>query len=409
MIERLNDSLSKIRVPKLRVSYYLIPSLLIFILLMIIGINVEGSQQFSELSRSFLQGRTYFLTSIGGLGQDPIFYHGKVFWGEGLFPSILLAPFVAIFDLFNHLFYQGYIKWALVLGIVYFIYQLARKFLYTREDSINLVFGFILGSVFIGVASVSSSWLFAQVVTTFLILWSLYEFFYRRRWWLIGMICGLILLTRATASPIIIFYGLEVWQINKYKIKHLLQLGVPFAIGVIIVGVYNFIRFHNPFNGGYEYQLLSSDSAVSRSYGIFSLSHIPTNFVAAFMSGPVTVLRNSSSWILRPPYISNNINGMSLFFNSPFFLYFFTQKWKIFDKTTRNLIVSIILSCLLVLSFYGIGKDQFGFRYSMDYLPELFVLFMIIYKKNNVTLSRGMKFLLLGSGILNFYLLFSYI
>jgi hypothetical protein len=220
-------------------------------------------------------------------------------------------------------------------------------------------------------------------------------------------------MTRATASPIIIFYILELWQngglkTQLKKLKYYLELGLPIIAALILIGLYNFKRFNNPLNGGYQYQLLFSTSATSRSYGIFSLFHIPTNFYAAFMSAPQTVLRNSSSWVLNFPYIKNNPNGMSIFITSPYFVYFFTQKWRTYDKQARNLMIATLVSCIWVLSFYGIGKDQFGFRYSLDFLPPLFILFMLIYRKTHITISKGMKFLLLGSGVFNFLLLLSF-
>jgi len=378
-----------------------------------IGLASEGGQQFSELAKAFLHGQLNFLSPIGGMGQDPILYHGKVFWGEGPFPAILLMPFVLLFNIFHLFFYQGYLKWALMVGILFFIYRLARTLLYSIEDSLILTLGFTLGSVFIGVATISSSWLYAQVLTTFLLFWSLYEFYTHKRWWLIGIICGLIFMTRATASPIVIFYCLELWRSKNNgqvkKIKEFVKLSVPFGSAIILIGIYNFLRFHSPLNGGYAYQLLFPDSAVTRSYGVFSLIHIPTNFYAAFLSAPSTVLKTSTSWTLKFPYIQNNPYGMSMFITSPYLLYLFTQKWSIYDKHARNLIVAILASCLFVLSFYGIGKEQFGYRYSLDFLPALFMLFMIIYRKKHESLSRGMKFLLLGSGISNFCLLLSFI
>ena len=199
------------------------------------------------------------------------------------------------------------------------------------------------------------------------------------------------------------------FKIKTQRIKEFLKLGLPFGIAVILIGLYNYERFGNPFNGGYAYQVLFPDSAVSRSYGVFSLIHVPTNFYAAFLSAPLTIVKNSSSWLLKFPYIQNNPNGMSMFITSPYLLYLFTQKWKTYDKEARNLIVATLISCLLVLSFYGIGKDQYGYRYSLDFLPGLFMLFMLIYRKNHDFISKGMKFLLLGAGVLNFYLLFSFI
>jgi hypothetical protein len=404
----------KFKSPPLRpIIIFTIPAT-ILLFLFSLGFGYEGSQQFSDLANAFLHGHLNFLSSIGGLGQDPLIYHGKQFWGEGPFPAVFLMPFVAGFKIFHLFFYQGYIKWALQVGIIYFIYRLGRIFRYTVEDSAILMLGFVLGSVFIGAASVSSGWLFAQIVVVFLLFWSLFEFYTKRRWWLIGIICGLIFMTRATASPIVIFYCLELWQTKSFKIKthklrEFLKLGLPFGLSIILIGLYNYGRFGNPFNGGYAYQLLFADSAVSRSNGVFSLAHIPTNFYAAFLSAPLTVVKNSSSWLLKFPYIKNNPYGISIFFTSPYLLYLFTQKWKNYDKQARNLILAALISCIWVLSFYGIGKDQFGYRYSLDFLPEVFVLFMLIYHKNHDHLSNGMRFLLLGSGLFNFILLFSFI
>ncbi|HUY53112.1 MAG TPA: hypothetical protein VMV24_00860 [Candidatus Dormibacteraeota bacterium] len=386
----------------------------ILLFLLSIGFAYEGGQQFSELAKAFLHGQFNFLSSIGGLGEDPLLYHGKVFWGEGPLPAVFLIPFVALFNIFHLFFYQGYLKWLLILGVLFFIFKIARTLSYSKEDSIILALGFTLGSVFIGVASVSSSWLFAQVLTTFLLFWSLYEFYYKKRWWLIGTICSFVLLTRGTAVPIIIFYGLELWQTKVFetifqKIKQFVKLVIPVGVAIILLGLYNFGRFHNPFNGGYNYQLLYPDSVESRSYGVFSLIHIPANFYAAFLSAPLTVLKDNTSWVLKFPYIKGNPYGMSMFFTSPYLIFLFTQKWSSYDKRARNLIIAILISCLAVLSFYGIGKNQLGYRYSLDFLPGLFLLFMIVYRKNHSSLSHGMRFLLLGSGVLNFYLLFSFI
>ena len=389
---------------------FIIPSA-ILIYLLLVGFGIEGSQQFSELAQSFLHGHLYFLHPIGGEGQDPVFYGNHIYWSEGAFPAVLLMPFVGLFSLFHLFFYQGYMKWLLVYGVLFFVFQIARKLKYTKGDSLVLMFGFALGTVFIGVASVSSGWLFAQVVTAFLMLWSLYEYFHLKRWWLIGIICGLTLLSRATASPIFIFFLLEAWQNipRAEKRRQLELLCLPFIIAILLQGLYNALRFHSPFNGGYEYQLLGPAPAASRALGVFSPLHIPANLYALIFASPVTVLRSPYSWSLSFPYIQSNEDGLSIFITSPYFLYLLSQKWSTFDRTCRNLLIAAAISCLGVLCFYGLGRDQLGDRYSLDFLPELFVVFMIVYRKNHERITRGMKCLLLGSGMLNFYLLLSYI
>ena len=63
----------------------------------------------------------------------------------------------------------------------------------------------------------------------------------------------------------------------------------------------------------------------------------------------------------------------------------------------------------MLLVYYGDGANQFGYRYSLDFLPIIFVIFLQLYKKYNKKLSSGMKGLFLISSIFNFYLVLSYI
>ncbi len=385
----------------------------VFLLVIIINCfaSTGASQQFSNLAQAFLHGQLNFLHPIGGLGQDPVLYHGKIYWDEGPFPAMILTPFVGLFSLFHLFFYQGYLMWPLTIGVFYFVYKLARLFSFDLEDALILAFGFCLGSVYIGVASISSGWLFAQVVTVFLLFWSMYEFFTDRRWWLIGCICACIFMTRATATPILIFYGLELFDTVKKnkRLKTLAQLCLPLGIAICLIGLYNYLRFSSPFDGGYMYQLLHDNSAESRSLGVFSPIHIPTNFYYAVLSAPTTVVRDSTSWTLKFPYIRDNVYGMSIFFTSPYFLYFFTRPWKTFDRHFKHLMIAILVSALFVFSFYGVGALQYGYRYSLDFLPELFVLFMLVYRRGHDRITTGMKTLLLGSGIVNFFLLIGFI
>jgi hypothetical protein len=338
-------------------------------------------------------------------------YHGHQYWSEGLFPTIVVLPFVAVTDLFNGFFRQGYLDWLLVVGTLYLIYRIARQFKYEHEDSLILMFGFGLGSAYAGIAGASSGWSFAQVVTTFLLFLSLYEYFTRRRWWLIGVLCACIFLSRATAAPIVLFFGLELWQgrAKASRFLRLLPLVLPMIVAGCIQGLYNFLRFHSPFNGGYEYQLLSADSAESRALGVFSLKHIPANLFSLVFGAPDVTARTSTSWSLKFPFIRNNSYGMSIFVTSPYFLYLLGRKWAVFTSTARNLLIAAACSCFAVLCFYGIGRDQFGYRYSLDFLPELFVVFMMVYKAEHTGLTRGMKFLLLAGGVFNAYLLCTYL
>lgn len=395
--------------PYREIVIFAIPlAMLVWILAM--GFSLEGSQQFALLAKAFLHGQLNFLRPIGGLGQDPILWHGKIYWGDGPFPAILLMPFVGFFGLFHRFYFQGYLEWILILGVIFFIFKLARSLAYSKEDSCILTLGFVLGSVFIGVAAVSSSWFFAQVLTTFLLFWSLYEYYVNKhkRWWLLGILCGLIAMTRITALPIFVFFLWELWSLktaNKQKVRKFVQLTLPVVVAFLLLGAYNFLRFNSPFNGGYTHQLLYPGSAAAQSLGEFSLIHVPSGLYSALLRAPVPILRSSNSWTLKFPYIANNVYGMSIFITSPYLLSLFSHKWSSFNRRDRHLLYAALISALFVFSYFGLGLIQFGYRYTLDFLPELFLLFMVMYRKNHKELSSGMKFLLLGAGAFNFYLL----
>jgi hypothetical protein len=370
----------------------------------------QSAQQYTDLAQSFLHGHLYFLHSIGGIYYDPVPYKGHQYWSDGAFPALALLPFVALFDLFHATFYQNYIDWVFILATLYLVYALARKFTYSVEDSLILMFGWGLGSAYVGVASMSTAWMYSQVLTTLLIFWSLYEYFTKKRWWLIGILCACIFLSRITAAPIAIFFILELWNTKKVmRWRQLLFLLTPIIIAMGLQMLYDFLRFHSPFNDGSKYQLLDAASSESRALGIFSIKHIPANLYAMLLGVPDVTTMTSTSWSLKFPYVQYNQYGMSLFLTSPYFLYLCGRQWKVFRSTARHLLVAAGMSCIGVLCFYGIGRDQFGYRYSLDFLPELFVVLMLVYRVEHRGLSRGMKVLLLGSGVVNWWLLLSYL
>lgn len=394
-----------------RVLTFVVPVIL-YITLISIGLVGEGSQQFSQLANSFIHGHTYFLQSIGGVGQDPVFYHGHIYWDEGPFPAVILMPFVAFFHIWHIFFYQGYIKWLMILAISFIIFKMARKLNYSKSDSLIWMFGFVLGSVFMGVGSVSSGWLYAQVVGALLAFWSLYEYMNKRRWWLIGLLSACLFLTRIPTAAIFVFYLLVIFLAKsdwKTKRKQLIQLLVFLAIATALLGAYNWQRFGSPLNNGNQYQLLSQASAQARDMGVFSLNHIPTNLYTLLLRAPIPATINNVSWSLKFPWINNNELGVSVFITSPWLLYFFTKSWRKYPKEAKYLVIASLVGLLLVLSYFGDGADQEGYRYTLDFMPTLFLALMMIYKKNTGSISTGMKILLLGSGAVNFWLLGTYV
>jgi hypothetical protein len=66
------------------------------------------------------------------------------------------------------------------------------------------------------------------------------------------------------------------------------------------------------------------------------------------------------------------------------------------------LLITIVIVALPIFLYYGIGVSQFGYRYSLDYLPYLFLLLIKNYKEQKEQLSPGFKAVIIGSTLLIF-------
>lgn len=395
--------------PRIVSSAAIFLTVIFFFLTAYLNFNLKEEQQFSNLAKSFLEGKTYFL-EMPGSWNDTVFFKGKFYWPLGPFPSILLMPFVYIFSLFGSFFFMGYLQFFLVFGNFIVIYKISRIIRYSSSDSVYLALAFSCASAFIGVAAWPWSWTFAQVVTVFLIFLSLLEYSTKKRYWLIGLIVGFIMATRVTASLILIYFVIDLFWLSKEKkkdsAKKLAELLLPVFITVLLLMSYNYLRFGSFSELGYSQQILSKTLIKARSYGTISPVHIPGNLYYFFVSMPIPVLKDDLSPVLKFPYIRANPWGMSLFITSPYFIYLFALEYK--DKTSKGLWGAILVIALPIFLYYGVGFRQFGYRYSLDFLPLLFFLLIRNYRHQFGSLSNKFKALITISSCIDIYLFLTF-
>lgn len=384
---------------------YVVLGAIFFFFVVYLNLSVKSEQQFVYLAQSLLQGKTYFVEMPPNTG-DMVPFNGKYYWSNPPFPAILLMPFVYFADLYDTFFYQGFLQIILVIGTYYLIFKIAKHFKYETNNALILAFAFCFSSVYLGVAMWPWSWFFAQVVATALIFLAFWEFIGRRRYLLIGLYFGLIFMTRTTATVGIVFYFLYIFLNDKSFIKEkfikLLTLVLPVFSGAILLGFYNYLRFRNIYEFGYTISLLPQFHFRAREYGVFNLIHVPGNLYNLFLGSPIPVFKDEISHVLKFPFVVNNPWGMGIFVTSPYLLYLFFIKYK--DKLSRLMLATSLLIFIPISLFYGIGFRQFGFRYSLDFLPYLFLVFMIGYKTFNNELSVFMKILIILSACLNLHL-----
>lgn len=381
-----------------------------FIFVTSFNLGTTGSPQWVMLAKSLLAGKFFFLQTPIEL-RDSVFLHGHYYWPFPPFPVLLLAPLVALGAIFNITIYQGYLQILLVFGLFILVYLLARKF-FRPNGAIWLAIAFTFASPFLRVAVLPSYAHLPYVVADIALFAALLEYVGKKRLWLIGLFMAFALGSRTAAGLGTIFFLGDILLSNKVEVKvkitNLAKLLLPVAIAALLIAGYNYVRFGNLFETGYSIQILTNQALVkARDYGVFSLVHIPGNLYYFIFNAPIPVLKDGISHVLAFPFIKSDSWGLGIFFISPYLLYLFRLSYK--DKVSRLLIATSIIIAIPIFTYYGIGFIQLGFRYSLDFMPFIYFLFMRNYSSQFGAVSLRLKWLIAISAIFDLYLLLTLI
>jgi hypothetical protein len=333
--------------------------------------------QLIYLANSFTHGRIS-VDEMPLLYPDYVIRNGHTYLPFGPLAAIALIPFLPLIKL-------GYQP-----GLVSIIFTLVNVWLLNRIlIKIGLMFDkrkwilllFFGGTVYLSVAATMLSWYFSHIVATFCMLVAISGSFYNHKPVVIGFFVGLAAATRLSLIFSLPFFLMFYWK-NQFFIKDnlfwkkLLKTIIPIIIGVSIplftVLVYNFARFGNPLETGYGITILGSkELEVARSYGLFSLFHIPRNLFFLMLQGPLPFPEINSP-LFRFPFIKPSPLGMGILFTSPALI--FALKRKKNDHLVRNSWFGLGFVLIPLMTHFGTGWVQFGFRYSLDFMPFLIVI-----------------------------------
>ena len=223
------------------------------------------------------------------------------------------------------------------------------------------------------------SWYFSHIVAVFCLLLALREIFGRRRIMLVGFLVGLAAATRLTLIFSLPFFLWQVWFASesagdshqlrtRNTISMLAGLGIPLAM----IAAYNYACFGDALQTGYGLAVLGSvELKQARSHGLFSLVHLPRNLHFLLLQGPI-LYRSLRAPTLVFPYLQPSPMGMSIFLTTPALLLAFRARWA--EPLVKACWLAV--GCLLIplLTYYGTGWIQFGYRYSLDLMLFLVLL-----------------------------------
>lgn len=311
-------------------------------------------------AQAFLEGRA----DLQGLPQsyhDVVAYQGRVYLASPPMPAVVLLPAVALWGVDTDQVRISMLIGAINVALVWVLLgrmgaRGAARWLLTA------LFG--LGTVHWEVATHGTTWFFAQVVAVLFLLLSLIEFFGRRRAPLMGLLLGLSVLGRLTVLPGAIFFAAALFR-EKNFLQRLFGFVVGLGLPLGFLGYFNFVRFGSPLETGYLMHSYSSFFAPDiERYGFFNPYYIAKHLY--------TLLLRPPEYIGHFPYLRPSAEGMSLLLTTPAVVYALRARpWQGVNLWAALAAVVILVPTMF---WFSTGWVQFGYRYSLDFLPFLLIL-----------------------------------
>ena len=288
-------------------------------------------------------------------------------------PAVLLSPFVAVFGLST----LDALLWVLLAGlgpaVLFMVFRMLResgRSVRTETEDLLVTGLFAVGSVYYFVAVQGSVWFAAHVTATIGVCFYLLFGFGARRPALAGLALGLAFACRPVTMLLAVFFVFEALgrsnEDRPASLRDLALFAAPIAMISVLVMGHNLMRFGDPFEFGHRLLQVRWRARID-TWGLFSAHYLPRNLTVFFLSVPW--------WFSQSPYVRISRHGLALWFTTPNLLW--SIRPRLIDKTTIGLWMAVLVTAACTLLYQNTGWVQFGPRFSLDYLPLLFVLVVL--------------------------------
>ena len=368
-------------------------------------------QQYTLLAESFLAGRLDLAEPLDPT-DEPARHGGRSYLPLGPAPALVLVPFVALARAGGVFFLQGYLNLPLVVAVLALAAALARRAGWAPPEAFVLGFALVFASCFVGVAAIPISNYFGHVVVVALVLLALLEHLGRQRGWVVGMLLAAALASRLTAGIGAVFFaldvGLDASRPPRRRIAYLLQLALPMGAALLGLLAYDAARFGDPFETGYALQaVLDPEQRRARALGLTHWRHVPGNLYYLLLALPQPVFAEGTRSVMRPPFLRPGAWGLSVFATSPWLLWLFALRPS--DRRSGSLLAAALATAVALCFTWSMGYAQFGYRFSLDFLPYLYLLLLAGLRERGPALPRGFAAVVIASACANAWLLEVYL
>jgi hypothetical protein len=349
--------------------------------------NDGTNNAYLQFAQSMLHGRLS-LPEMKSYA-DMIAYGNEHYLPYPPLPSVILMPFVAVFG-------TAHVNTVLIALLItclnlYLVHSILVK-LHIRQAFFPwLIAAFFLGTGYWYALFTSHHvYAFAQITSCMFQFLLLNEILGKRRWWLVGAYIGSSFLTRQFTACYIVFalaFLLYMHQQDRKGLtRHMAALLGSFSVFAGLYLLYNYLRFGNILDTGYAHILFIGDlqERVSR-HGVFSARYFLFNLYSFFLKGFNIEFKGPGLLQIK----DMDLWGTSLLSASPFVIASVKAAWPRFLKWGSWITIGSILAGILF--YHNNGFHQVNtMRFSLDFLPLLFVLTALGIRRLPVWLLRGM-------------------
>ncbi len=304
------------------------------------------------------------------------------------FPALVMLPFVALWGYqFIDTFFTCVFGALNVVLIFLLLCRLSRSGDSPRTERQNLwlalFFGF--GTVHFYMAIRGEVWFTAQTMGVTLACLYLLAAHRARHPFLAGLFLGCGALTRTPLAFAFVYFLFELVAPDGHfdrdaltrRRGEVLRRGLAFALPVLaLAGVMmwmNAVRFGNPFEFGHSHLWNNRVNAWVSKYGLFHPRYLEQNLRAAFIALPTIET--------RPLRIGFDGHGMSIFLTTPLLVLLLWPRLR--PRLHRALWVTVAFVAAPALFYQNDGYFQFGYRFSLDWMPFLFALLALGGRRMN--------------------------
>lgn len=366
---------------------------------------------FNPMAQSLMHFRLDILNP--GQTHDLIEFKGKWYTPWGILPAILLIPLQILKGRFIPAFYLSLFFSGLTTVTVFLLLKrLQKEFIHHLSTaSVYVILAlFVFGTTQFYVGTLGSVWHVNQIVSSFFGTLGIFFIFRKKRspinYFASSLCFGIGFLGRPTILFLMslslslfifdLFQKRQLFLMHKTKyIKHAVIIFVlPLMFFCSVFFLYNYVRFGNIFQTGYDYIQESSNlQEIRRKNGLSSLKNISQNaWYLLFETPSLTVVDNKITF-------NFNLYGNSIFFLTPPFLTIFLapilrRKGGIqINHFIASLWIAVFATTIPILMHYSSGWMQFGYRYSLDITVLLLLLSVFgINGKANILYVAGTLF-----------------